>query len=126
MDIRTACVVGAGNMGSGIAQKIATEGVPVLLIDTTLEQAEAGKQRIKKLLEEGVARRLFAPAQVEQILGRVTPSGDLGAAKDADLVIEAVFEDVQVKRDLFGKLGKVCRKDTLLATNTSSFLVADV
>ncbi len=126
MDIRTACVVGAGNMGSGIAQKIATEGVPVLLVDTTLAQAEQGKQRIQKLLHEGVARKIFTPPQVEQILGRITPAGEVAAARDADLVIEAVFEDLKVKRDLFTALGKVCRKDTLLATNTSSYLVADV
>lgn len=126
MQIQRVAVIGAGNMGSGIAQKIAQEGFPVVLVDSTKERAEAGKQRIATLLEEGVKRKIFSADQVQRTLANVTPAGDASAAKDCDLVIEAVFEDLGVKRELFQKLGAVCRKDCILATNTSSFLVADV
>ena len=126
MKITKVAVIGAGNMGSGIAQKIATEGVSVVLVDATAERAEAGKQRIATLLGEAVERRLFRPEQVEGILARVTPTGEIGDVAEVDLVIEAIFEDLNVKRKLFEDLSAVCRPDAILATNTSSFLVADV
>jgi enoyl-CoA hydratase/3-hydroxyacyl-CoA dehydrogenase len=121
--MQTVTVVGAGNMGSGIAQKIATEGVPVFLLDVSLAQAEAGVARIRTVLTEAVARKIFSSDQAGAILRRITPTGDFAA--DADLVIEAVFEDLQVKRDVFARLSDACRPDTILATNTSSFLVDD-
>ncbi|MEC9465471.1 MAG: 3-hydroxyacyl-CoA dehydrogenase NAD-binding domain-containing protein [Myxococcota bacterium] len=124
--ISSVAVVGAGNMGSGIAQKIATEGFPVILVDSDLQRAEQGKARIAKLLAEGVERKIFKPDQVDAILSRVTPAGELQALADVDLVIEAIFEDIDVKRSLFAELSKVCRPEAILATNTSSFLVADV
>jgi len=119
-------VVGAGNMGSGIAQKIATEGYPVLLLDLNADAATNGRERIRTLLAEGVERRIFRPEQAEEILTRVTASGDLNDAKDCALVIEAVFEDLDVKRELFQKLDSICDDKTILATNTSSFYVKDV
>lgn len=126
MDQNRIAVVGAGNMGSGIAQKIATEGYPVLLLDLNAEAAEAGRERIRSLLGEGVERRIFSPEQAEEILGRIVASGDLGDAKACALVIEAVFEDLDVKRELFRKLDELCEAKTILATNTSSFYVQDV
>ena len=126
MKIAKVAVVGAGNMGSGIAQKIAMEGIPVLLIDASTELAERGKQRIEKLLIEGLERGLFKPDQIDVILGRIEPRGDVGAAADTDVVIEAIFEDRQAKHDLFSQLGKICKPQTVLATNTSSFLVSDL
>ena len=119
-------VVGAGNMGSGIAQKIATEGYPVILLDLNASAAEAGRERIKTLLGEAVERKIFSADQAEEILGRVTASGDLNAAKDCALVIEAVFEDLEVKRGLFKQLDGICKPETILATNTSSFTVEDL
>ena len=119
-------VVGAGNMGSGIAQKIATEGFAVVLVDVDQAAADRGLERIAKLLGEAVERKIFTVQQVEQILGRIRASGDIAACKDCDLVIEAVFEDLEVKRDLFRRLDAVCSPETRLATNTSSFYVHDV
>jgi enoyl-CoA hydratase/3-hydroxyacyl-CoA dehydrogenase len=123
---KTIGVVGAGNMGSGIAQKIATEGFDVVLMDVTAEAAQRGLDRIRTLLQEGVERRLFTPEQVGQILGRIRANGDLQASAACDIVIEAVFEDLDVKRDLFRKLDGICGADTILATNTSSFYVRDL
>ena len=75
--------------------------------------------------EEGVERNILNPEQVEEILGRITATTDFQAVADADLVIEAVFEDKQVKSDLFKKLDQICSDKTILATNTSSFFVRE-
>jgi enoyl-CoA hydratase / 3-hydroxyacyl-CoA dehydrogenase len=126
MTIQKAAVVGAGNMGSGIAQKIATEGFNVILADMNEEQARKGVKRIETLLMEGVERKIFKPEQVETILGRISATGDMNDLNDVDIIIEAVFEDIGIKQSLFQKLGEITRPDTVLATNTSSFLVAQV
>ncbi len=119
-------VVGAGTMGSGIAQKIAMEGFPVVLCDLAAEPLARGMDRIRTLLDEGVERKALTPARREETLTRLQPTTDLGALADCNMVIEAVFEDLQVKQDLFRRLEAVCDRRAILATNTSSFLVADV
>ncbi len=118
-------VIGAGNMGSGIAQKIAQEGLSVVIVDIRDEFVERGLATIKELLGEGVDRKIFSPAQVEEILSRITGTTDFSSVADADLIIEAVFEDKQVKSDLFKKLDRLCSEKTILATNTSSFFVRE-
>jgi len=118
-------VIGAGNMGSGIAQKMAQEGLNVVMVDIKEEFVERGLATIKKLLQEGVARKIFKPEQVEATLARITGTTDFGAIADADLVVEAVFEDKKVKADLFQNLDRICSDKTILATNTSSFFVRE-
>ncbi|MCP4368995.1 MAG: 3-hydroxyacyl-CoA dehydrogenase/enoyl-CoA hydratase family protein [Deltaproteobacteria bacterium] len=118
-------VIGAGNMGSGIVQKIAQEGINVVMIDMKDEFVQRGLGIIKGLLEEGVKRKIFKPQQVEETLSRITGTTDFQKVADADLVIEAVFEDKKVKSDLFKKLDGICSEKTILATNTSSFFVKD-
>ena len=118
-------VIGAGNMGSGVAQKIAQEGLNVVVVDIKDEYVERGLGIIKQLLGEGVERKIFTPGQVDEILSRITGTTDFDAVSDADIVIEAVFEDKQVKSDLFKKLDKICQEKTILATNTSSFFVGE-
>lgn len=125
-DIRKFAVIGAGNMGSGIAQKIATEGATVILVDLDDEKVARGVGIIQRMLQQGVERKVFRPEQAEQILARVHGTSDWSRLAEADLVIEAVFEDLEVKRKAFARLGAVCRPDAILATNTSSFLVRDV
>jgi enoyl-CoA hydratase/3-hydroxyacyl-CoA dehydrogenase len=123
--IKAIGVVGAGNMGSGIAQKIAQEGIAVVMVDLKEEFVQRGLSTIRRLLQEGVERKLFKPEQVDQILSRVTGTTDFKALADVDIVIEAVFEDKQVKADLFKKLDQICSPATILATNTSSFYVRE-
>lgn len=118
-------VVGAGNMGSGIAQKIIQEGISVVMLDVKEEFVERGLSNIRKTLHEAVERKIFTSDQVETILSRITGTTDLNALADADLVIEAVFEDKNVKSDLFKKLDNICSEKTILATNTSSFYVKE-
>jgi enoyl-CoA hydratase/3-hydroxyacyl-CoA dehydrogenase len=124
-EIKKIGVIGGGNMGSGIAQKIAQEGIPVVMVDLKDEFVQRGLGTIRRLLQEGVERKIFKPEQVEQILSRVTGTTDFKAVADADIVIEAVFEDKQVKAELFKKLDQICSPRTILATNTSSFFVRE-
>jgi len=123
--IEKIAVIGAGNMGSGIAQKIAQEGLDVVMIDLKDEYVERGLNIIRQMLQEGVERKIFKPEQVEEVFSRIEGTSDFNAAADADLVIEAVFEDKQVKADLFKKLDQICSPKTILATNTSSFYVKE-
>ena len=118
-------VIGAGHMGSGIAQKIAQEGMDVVLIDIKPEYVEKGLSNIKSLLEGGMKRKIFTQDQVDQTLSRIQGTTDLKAVAEADLVIEAVFEDRQVKTQLFQNLDQICGEKTIFATNTSSFYVAE-
>ena len=118
-------VIGAGNMGSGIAQKMAQEGLNVVMVDIKEEFVQRGLETIKGLLDEGVERNIFKPEQVEATLARITGTTDFAAVADADLVVEAVFEDKNVKTDLFQKLDQICSDKTILATNTSSFFVRE-
>jgi len=125
-DIRTFAVIGAGNMGSGIAQKIATEGLPVVLVDLDDEKVARGLEIIRKMVDQGVQRKVFRPEQAEKILGNISGTSDWSKLASVDLVIEAVFEDLEVKRKVFRRLGEVCKRNAILGTNTSSFLVSDV
>ncbi|HLD35301.1 MAG TPA: 3-hydroxyacyl-CoA dehydrogenase NAD-binding domain-containing protein [Planctomycetota bacterium] len=119
-------VVGAGTMGSGIVQKIAQENIPVVMVDVKQEFVDKGLNNIKTLLDEGAQRKIFSPEKVQQILNNIKGTTDINELKDADLVIEAVFEDKNVKADLFRNLDKICLPTTILATNTSSFKVSEL
>lgn len=119
-------VVGAGNMGSGIAQKLAHEGLEVVLVDIAKDQVARGVSIISNTLDEGVKRGIFSEKDVKETLARIHATSSYDALKDADLVIEAVFENLEVKGDVFKKLDEVCDEKTILATNTSSLYVKDL
>lgn len=119
-------VVGAGNMGAGIAQKYASSGFTVVVVDVDEAAAAKGRERVTSTLNEGVARKIFDAAERDAILARMSFTSDRDALKGAALVVEAVFEDKKVKQELFKDLDARLGKDTLLATNTSSFFVDDV
>jgi enoyl-CoA hydratase/3-hydroxyacyl-CoA dehydrogenase len=119
-------VIGAGNMGSGIVQKTAQEGLSVVMVDVKPEFVEKGLNNIRNTLNEAVERKILRPEQVDDIMGRIQGTTDMAATKECDLVIEAVFEDMGVKKELFAKLDEVCGPKTILATNTSSFSVDEL
>jgi enoyl-CoA hydratase/3-hydroxyacyl-CoA dehydrogenase len=119
-------IIGAGNMGSGIVQKTAQEGLSVVMLDVKEEFVARGMNIIRSTLQEAVDRRILKPEQVDEVLGRIQGTTNLSDVKDCDLVIEAVFEDLKVKKDLFSNLDKVCDEKTILATNTSSFSVDEM
>ena len=118
-------VIGAGNMGSGIAQKIAQEGLAVVMVDTQETFVQKGLANITSLLQAGVERKILTPAQMAATVSRITATVDFNQVADADLIIEAVFEDKGVKTALFQKLDAICDQHTILATNTSSFYVRE-
>ena len=118
-------VIGAGHMGSGIAQKIAQEGLEVVLIDIKQEYVDKGLENINGLLKSGVKRKLFTPSQVDLFLSRITGTTDINKVHDTDIVVEAVFEDKAVKTRLFRQLDEICDQKTIFATNTSSFYVKE-
>jgi len=119
-------VIGAGNMGSGIVQKTAQEGLLVVMVDVKPEFVENGLNNIRNTLNEAVERKILRPEQVDDIMSRIQGTTDMAATKECDLVIEAVFEDMEVKKELFAKLDEVCGPKTILATNTSSFSVDEL
>ena len=122
--IETVAIIGAGNMGSGIAQKTAQEQFPVQMVDREQQWVDRGQETIAKLLGEAVERRIFSEGQVEEIQGRITGVvGVENVAADTDLVIEAVFEDFDVKTAVFNTLDEACGDATILASNTSSLSV---
>ena len=119
-------VVGAGNMGSGIAQKFAQEGLNVVMLDIKEEFVEKGLSTIRNILDQGVQRKILTPEKMEETLARIQGGTDFNLLADADLVVEVVFEDTKVKMDLFAALDEICSSKTIFATNTSSFYVAEL
>ncbi|MGE8141582.1 3-hydroxybutyryl-CoA dehydrogenase [Novosphingobium sp. NPDC080210] len=118
--MRIVGIIGAGQMGSGIAQTIAQNGIKVLLSDVDVALAEKAKAGIDKALTRLVGRDKITPADAEAALARITPIGDYGAMADADLIIEAATEKEEIKRKIFEAAGKVLRSDAIMASNTSS------
>ncbi len=122
-EIRKIGVVGAGNMGSGIAQKYAAEGFRVVLVDLDEPAVERGTARIDASLREGVERRVYTAERASAIRERIHATPDWRALAAVDLALEAVFEDLGVKRDVMIHLEEVARPDAILASNTSSFMI---
>ncbi len=127
MSIQTVTVVGAGNMGSGIAQAFASAGFDVRLNDVSAEAVQRGIDRILAPLAKRVADGKMAPKDLEALKAHLTGEPDLTlAVKGSDLVVEAVFEDLKVKTDLFRRVDALVPATTVLATNTSSLYVKDL
>ena len=125
--VQSVAIIGAGNMGSGIAQKTAQEEFDVQMVDRESQWVDRGQKIIADFLSEAVERRIFSLDQVEQIKGRITGViGTENTAADTDLVIEAVFEDFGIKSEVFNTLNEVCNDDTILASNTSSLSVNEL
>lgn len=118
--MKTVGVIGAGQMGAGIAQVAAQAGYAVLLSDVDQARAEAGKAGIGKQLARAVEKEKITAADAEAALGRITPVGDLAAMAPCELVIEAATEREAVKRQIFETVGKALGADAILASNTSS------
>jgi 3-hydroxybutyryl-CoA dehydrogenase len=120
MEVEKIIVVGAGFMGSGIAQVAAQAGYDVIMNDVTMEFVEKGMNIISQNLDRQVKKERISVADKDGIMACITGSTDLNDGKDADLVIEAIFENVDAKKDIFQKLDAVCKPGAILASNTSS------
>ncbi|MBO0889965.1 MAG: 3-hydroxyacyl-CoA dehydrogenase family protein [Acidothermales bacterium] len=113
-------------MGSGIAQVSAVAGHDVVMRDVGDEQVARGVAAVRKSLDRFVAKGTVAEADADAAVGRITTTTDLDAAADADIVVEAVFEQIDVKRDVFAALDRICPEGTLLATNTSAIPITQI
>jgi 3-hydroxybutyryl-CoA dehydrogenase len=119
-------VVGAGLMGSGIAQVAAQAGWQVVLRDLDQPAVDRGLAGIRASLEKFVARGKVSAEDAEAALGRITTTTDLDAAGSADLVVEAVFEELEVKHEVFRALDRICRPEAVLASNTSAIPITQL
>ncbi len=119
-------VVGAGLMGSGIAQVAAQAGWQVVLRDVTDDALRQGIAEIERSTARLVEKNRLSAEDRDATLARITTTRDLGQAAEADIVVEAVFEQVEVKQELFGELDRVCRADAVLATNTSAIPITTI
>ncbi|NCU11304.1 MAG: 3-hydroxybutyryl-CoA dehydrogenase [Sphingomonadaceae bacterium] len=118
--MRIVGIIGAGQMGSGIAQTVAQNGIRVMLADVDIALAEKAKAGIDKALARLVSREKLTPDQAEGALARITPVADYAPMAQADLIIEAATEKEEIKRKIFEAAGKVLNADAIMASNTSS------
>ena len=126
MNIQTIMVVGAGQMGSGIAQVAAQAGFRVILHDIRQEFVDRGRQTIEKNLARSVEKGKMSAEDKEAVLARLTLSVDLTDGRDADFVVEAVTENMGVKAEIFRQLDEICPAHTVLASNTSSLPITEI
>jgi len=119
-------VIGAGTMGNGIAHTAAASGFDVTLIDVAEAFLERGMSTISANLQRGVDKGKMSADDKQQILGRVRPTSDVNAAANADIVIEAIIENLGAKTELFAKLDAITGADCLLASNTSSISITKI
>ena len=124
----TACVgiIGAGTMGGGIAMNFANVGIPVTIIDSSKEALERGLAHVRHNYEVTLKRGRLSAGELEQRMNLITPATDYAAMAGMDLVVEAVFEDMHLKKKIFAELDKACRPDTVLATNTSTLDINEI
>ncbi|MDQ5984443.1 MAG: 3-hydroxybutyryl-CoA dehydrogenase [Syntrophus sp. SKADARSKE-3] len=124
--INTIIVIGAGMMGAGIAQVAARNGYDVILNDVAMEFVDRGLANIGKVLDGQVKKEKITAADKEALLGRIRKSTSLDDAKDADFVIEAAYENFEVKKSIFQKLDDICAERVILASNTSSIPITSL
>ena len=112
-------VIGAGTMGGGISMNFLQAGIPVTIVEAAQENLDRGVGVIRKNYEASAAKGRFKPEQVEQYMGALTPTLDFEALADCDLIIEAIYENMDVKKETFAKLDKIAKPGAILASNTS-------
>jgi 3-hydroxyacyl-CoA dehydrogenase len=118
-DVKRAAVIGAGTMGGGIAMCFANAGIPVTVVETGEEALARGLDTVTRNYRNTASRGGLAPGELEARIGRITGTTDLAAVADADIVVEAVFEDMGVKQDAFGRLDRIVKPGAVIASNTS-------
>jgi 3-hydroxyacyl-CoA dehydrogenase len=124
--VNAVAIIGAGTMGGGIAMCFANAGIPVTLVETKQEFLERGMSIIENNYATSIKRGRFTQAQVDGFLANFSGTTDYADIADADVVIEAVFENMEVKKEVFAKLDAACKADCVLATNTSYLDVNEI
>ena len=126
MEIKTVGVVGAGAMGSGIAQVAATAGYQVIMRDIEDRFVERGLSGIDKFLTRSVQKGKVTEEKKQEIIGRIKGTTNLNDLKDVDYVIEAVIENLDLKKEVFKALDEICRPEVVLTSNTSSMSITEI
>ncbi len=126
MDIKTIGVIGAGTMGNGIAQVCAQNGYNVIMRDIKDEFVNKGLKAIEGFLSKSVEKGKLSEDDKKKILGRVKGTVKMEDLKDVDFVIEVALEEIPLKKQIFGELDKITRKDVILASNTSSLSITEI
>ncbi|MBA4758800.1 3-hydroxyacyl-CoA dehydrogenase NAD-binding domain-containing protein [Sphingosinicella sp.] len=124
--IKSVGVIGAGTMGGGISMNFLSAGIPVTIVETSPEALDRGVGIMRKNYAASAAKGALKPEAVEANMGRLTPVLDLEALKDCDLIIEAVFEDMAIKKEIFAKLDRIAKPGAILASNTSYLDVNEI
>ncbi len=125
-DIKKVGVIGAGTMGGGISMNFLAKGIPVTIVEMVQENLDRGVGVIRKNYENSAAKGRFTNEQVEGMMGILAPSLSLDDLADCDLIIEAVYESMDVKKEVFGKLDAICKAGAILASNTSYLNVDEI
>ena len=126
MEIKKLGVVGAGTMGNGIAQIAAQIGCEVVMRDVEMRFVEGGMKKVEAFLAKSVEKGKLEAKEKDAILGRIKGTVDMADLKDVDLVVEAVLEDLDLKKSVFKELDEICRPEVILATNTSSMSITEI
>jgi 3-hydroxyacyl-CoA dehydrogenase len=117
--IKSVGVIGAGTMGGGISMNFLQAGIPVTIVETAQEALDRGTGVIRRNYENSAKKGRYTTEKVEEMMGRLTPTLDLQSLADCDLIIEAIYENMDVKKELFGKLDSIAKPGAILASNTS-------
>ena len=125
-DIKRVGVIGAGTMGGGISMNFLSAGIPVTIVEMAQEALDRGTGIMRKNYEATAAKGRMSPAQVEAAMGALTPTLDFEALADCDLIIEAVFEQMEIKKEIFARLDKIAKPDAILASNTSYLNIDEI
>ncbi len=125
-DIKRVGVLGAGTMGGGISMNFLSAGIPVTIVEMAQDALDRGTGVMRKNYEASAAKGRFTTDQVEQMMGILKPTLDFGSLADCDLIIEAVYEDMNVKKEIFGRLDKIAKPGAILASNTSYLNIDEI
>jgi 3-hydroxyacyl-CoA dehydrogenase len=125
-EIRKVGVIGAGTMGGGISMNFLTAGIPVTIVETNQDALDRGTGVVLKNYQASAKKGRFTDEQVGQFMGLLNPTLDFEALADCDLIIEAVFEQMEIKKDIFGRLDKIAKPGAILASNTSYLNIDEI
>ena len=125
-DVKKAAVIGAGTMGGGIAMNFANAGIPVTVVEMNQEALDRGLGIVRKNYEATASRGRLTMADVDKRMGLITGTTDWNAVRDADMIVEAVFEEMPIKKEVFARLDGLAKPDAVLATNTSTLDVDEI
>ena len=124
--VERAAVIGAGTMGAGIAMNYANAGIPVIIRDSSAEALERGMATIRRNYENSVRKGRFTTATMEERLARIRPQLDYDGFAEADIITEAVFEGMELKKRIFGEIDRIARPGAILASNTSTLSIDEI